>query len=49
VNLRFEFHGSLFTFDANLGSTILATQAVALLERHVAMTDRARALLPAGT
>jgi hypothetical protein len=49
VNLRFEFHGSLFTFDANLGSTILATQALALLERHVAMTDRARALLPTGT
>lgn len=45
VNLGFVFHGSPVTFDANVGSTILATQTLALLPDHVALTDRARSLL----
>ncbi|RYE74018.1 MAG: hypothetical protein EOO80_18090 [Oxalobacteraceae bacterium] len=45
VNLGFVFRGSPVTFDANVGSTILAAQTLALLPDHVALTDRARSLL----
>lgn len=48
VNLSFVFRDSLFTFDANVGSTILAAQALALLPRQVALSDRARSLLTDG-
>ena len=45
VNLRFVFCNSPVTFDANVGSTVLVTQILALLPDHVALTDRARLLL----
>jgi hypothetical protein len=45
VNLGFAFRDSLFTFDANVGSTILAARTLALLPDTVALTDRARSLL----
>lgn len=45
VNLSFAFCGSPFSFDANVGSLVLATQTLALLPVQTAMTDRARSLL----
>jgi hypothetical protein len=45
VNLGFAFRDSLFTFDANVGSSILAARTLALLPDTVALTDRARSLL----
>ncbi len=45
VNLSFAFRDSLLTFDANVGSTMLAAQTLALLPDHIALTDRARSLL----
>ncbi|MBD8736802.1 hypothetical protein [Sphingomonas sp. CFBP 13706] len=48
VNLSFAFRDSLFTFDANVGSTMLAAQTLALLPDHIALTDRAKLLLMGG-
>ncbi len=45
VNLSFAFRDSLFTFDADVGSTMLAAQTLALLPDHIALTDRAKLLL----
>lgn len=45
VNLGFVFRSSPVTFDANVGSTVLAAQTLALLPNHVALTDRAQLLL----
>ena len=45
VNLNFAFHGSPFTFDANVGSITLAAQTLSLLPDHVVLTDRARTIL----
>lgn len=45
VNLSFAFRDSLFTFDADVGSTMLAAQTLALLGDHIALTDRAKLLL----
>jgi hypothetical protein len=45
VNLGFAFHDSPFTFEANVGSSVLAAQASAPQPDHVALTDRARLLL----
>lgn len=45
VNLGFVFHGSPVTFDANVGSTVLAAQTLALLPGNIALSDRARSLL----
>lgn len=45
VNLGFVFRGNPVTLDANVGSTILAAQVLALVADHVALTDRARSLV----
>jgi hypothetical protein len=45
VNLSFAFHGSPFSFDANVGSLVLAAQTLALLPAQTSMTNRARSLL----
>ncbi len=45
VNLSFVLRNSLLTFDANVGSTMLAAQTLALLPDHIALTDRAKSLL----
>jgi hypothetical protein len=45
VLVRFTLRDSVLTFDANVGSTVLATQTLALLPDQVALTDRARSLL----
>lgn len=45
VNLGFVFRSSPVTFAANVGSTVVAAQTLALVPDHVALTDRARLLL----
>ncbi len=45
VNLSFVIRNSVLTFDANVGSTMLAAQTLALLPDHIALTDRAKSLL----
>lgn len=45
VNLGFVFCRTPVTLDANVGSTILAAQVLALVPDQVALTDRARSLL----
>lgn len=44
VNLDFTFHGSLFTFAANVGTTALAAHVIAMLPPGVPLSSRARAL-----
>jgi hypothetical protein len=45
VNLSFAFRDSRITFDANVGSEILARAVLALLPGTVALSDRATKLL----
>jgi hypothetical protein len=43
VNLDFAFHGSVFTFAANVGTMALAAHVIALLPADVPLSPRARA------
>jgi len=45
VNIGFGFRGSPITFDANVGSIILAARTLALLPTDVVLTSRARSVL----
>ncbi|GAA3720683.1 hypothetical protein GCM10022268_31240 [Sphingomonas cynarae] len=45
VNIGFVFRDSPITFDANVGSIILAAQTLALLPTDVVLTRRARSVL----
>lgn len=49
VNIEIRFRGAALTLAANVGTTDLARQALALLPADVPMTDRARAVLAAPT